>query len=335
MMMSMLGIRGLEAEGQAIKLFLESTPMIIKIAQIRSEIRQRQEESLNQRHRTGEITEVVRFGDNLPENYRTGEEPGRSSKDIEPTIRVIKVLKVEIEDNSEEERTQKFIMTMLTAITLSVIVQWLFGKRKRRNKVQSTPDPPPQEQQEEESEYFEVASEPQDANEVETQEAEEAEAIQQAIAEATQEVIEDAVQQEAQEEQVTEAQIQGQQSEPSDSSTIYQRHVGRKLYATRSGEKYHLTRGRQGLKGYNAHEKEAGYCCLEDSQRVLVFNRSQPTPQSETELSFGDTTFYHRKGCTQFFGNRRNRPICIFCEDEERVLNYARNRTPATGSQNT
>ena len=139
-------------------------------------------------------------------------------------------------------------------------------------------------------------------------------------------MIEEAVQQEAQEEQVTEVQTQGQQSEPSGSSTIYQRHVGRKLYVTQYGEKYHLKRSCQGLQHYRSYEKEAGYCCLEATQRVLVFNRSQPTPQSETELSFGDTMFYHHKGCTQFYGNRRNRPVCIFCEDEERVLNYNRNR---------
>ena len=104
MLMSTLGIRGLEAEEQAIKQFLESLPMLIKIAQLRGEIKQRQDENLHQRHRTGEIIEVVKFGDDQEEGYRTGEEPGRSSTDIEPRIRVIKVLKVEIEDNSEEEK---------------------------------------------------------------------------------------------------------------------------------------------------------------------------------------------------------------------------------------
>jgi hypothetical protein len=218
-------------------------------------------------------------------------------------------------------------------------VQWLFGKCKRRNKVQSAPNVPLQEQQGEESEDFEVVSEPQEANEVATQEVEEAEATQETIAEATQEVIDEAVQQEIQV-QVTEVHMQGQrrgiaQREPPSSSTAGQREGGRKLYVTQYGEKYHLKRNCQGLQSYRSYEKEAAHCCLESSQRVLVFNRTQPTPQSETELSFGETTFYHHKGCTQFFGNRRNRPICIFCEDEERIMNYARNRTPATGSQNT
>ena len=214
-------------------------------------------------------------------------------------------------------------MTLLTAITLSVVVQWLFGKCKRRNRTQSTPVETPQE---EESEDFEIVSEPQEANEATIQEAVEAATEEVAEAEATQEG----------EVQETEA-IEEEEStpeEPSSSSTAYQMHVGRKLYVTTYGEKYHLNRRCQGLKGYRAYEKEAGYCCLQDSQRVLVFNQSQPTPQSDTELSFNSTEFYHHKGCTQFYGSRRSRPVCIFCEDEERVLNYARNRTPATGSRN-
>ena len=311
----MLGIKGLEAEEQAIKLLLESAPMIAKIAQIRNEIRQRQDEDLNQRHQAGEIITVQRFGD-PQEGYRTGEQPGRSSNDMTPTIRVIKVLKVEIEDNTEEERTQKFIMTMLTAVTISMIMQWLFGKCKRRNKAQSTPDPQLQQSQEEESEDFEIVSEPEDPIEAEAQEAEEVEAIQ----EAQQEVAE--VQTQSQCEAIV-------QRDPPIPSTSQQREQGRKLYITQYGEKYHLKRTCQGLQSYRSYEKDAAPCCLESSQRILVFNRSQPTLQRETELSFGDTIFYHHKDCRQFYGNRRVRPICIYCEDEDRIMNYA------TGSQNT
>ena len=156
-------------------------------------------------------------------------------------------------------------------------------------------------------------SETQEVNEVATEEAAEAEATEEGEEVQETEAIEET--QEVQEDSTPE--------EPSSSSTVYQRHVGRKLYVTRYGEKYHLNRRCQGLQNYYAHEREAGDCCLENSQRVLAFNQRQPTPQSETELSFGHTEFYHHKGCTQFYGSRRNRPVCIFCEDEERVLNYA------------
>ena len=101
-------------------------------------------------------------------------------------IRVIRVLKVEIEDDSEEDKTQRFITTLLAAITLIVIVQWLFGKCARRNRVQSTPSETPQE--EEESEEFEIVSEPEEVNEVATEEP----TMTEVVEEATQEEIPEA-----------------------------------------------------------------------------------------------------------------------------------------------
>ena len=78
--------------------------------------------------------------------------------------------------------------------------------------------------------------------------------------------------------------------EPPNPPIAERRETGRKLYVTQYGEKYHLKRNCQGLQSYRSFEKAAAdLCCLESSQRVLVFNRTQPTPQRETELSFGDT----------------------------------------------
>ena len=74
------------------------------------------------------------------------------------------MLKIEVEDNSDEDKNQRFIMTTLTAITLSTIVQWIFGQRARRNRVQSTPPEMPQE--EEASDGFEIVSEPEEVNEI-------------------------------------------------------------------------------------------------------------------------------------------------------------------------
>lgn len=91
-LVSMLGIQGLEEEEHVIKQLLESIPTLTKIAQLRCEIKQKQDENLLERHRNGEIVEIVKFGTEEEEGYRTGYEPGRSSTDIEPRIRVIRVL---------------------------------------------------------------------------------------------------------------------------------------------------------------------------------------------------------------------------------------------------
>ena len=201
---------------------------------------------------------------------------------------------------------------MLTAITLSVIVQWLFGRCARRNKVQSTTPEVPQE--DEVSEDFEVVSEPEEVNEVATEEP------------IPTEVVEEATQEEAQEGQVSEAQTT-EEPPSSSTSTRRQNSRGRKLYITKYGEKYHLFKECRSLKGYNSFEKEPCYDCHLASQGVLIFDQTQPTQQSDTELAFGDSHFYHHKRCTRWIPiPTRNRPVCINCEDEERILNYARNR---------
>jgi hypothetical protein len=217
-----------------------------------------------------------------------------------------------------------------------MIMQWLFGKCKRRNRTQSTPDPPPQERQEEESEEdFEIVSEPEDPIEAEAQEVEEAEPQPEEDCEVIQE--EPVVVQQEVDEVPRQVQCEGRlQRDPPIPPAAEQRERGRKLYITQYGEKYHLKRNCQGLQSYRSFEKSAAnLCCFEDSQRILEFSRTQQTPQRDTELSFGVTEFYHHKDCRQFYGSRRVRPVCIYCEDEERINNYARNRTPATGSQNT
>ena len=68
---------------------------------------------------------------------------------------------------------------MLTAVTLSVVIQWLFGKCSKRNKVQSAPTEGPAE--EEESEDFVIASEPEDATEDVTEGPIESQTIEEAV----------------------------------------------------------------------------------------------------------------------------------------------------------
>jgi len=61
-------------------------------------------------------------------------------------------------------------------------------------------------------------------------------------------------------------------------STSREEEVGRKIFVTKSGEKYHLDRRCRTLRGYRSYEKEPCTSCKESPQRVLIFNQSQPTP---------------------------------------------------------
>ena len=164
------------------------------------------------------------------------------------------------------------------------------------------------EEEEESEEEFEIVSEPEEVAPIMTEAPEEA----------------------TSEERFDEATPEQKEATPEEQTPeVPPSEDARKLYVTRFGEKYHLKRNCQGLQSYHSYEKKVGPCCQEATQRVLTFNQSQPTPQSETELSFGTTEYYHHKERRQFYGQRRDRPVCIYCEDEERVLNYARNRIPA------
>ena len=110
--------------------------------------------------------------------------------------------------------------------------------------------------------------------------------------------------------------------------------VVNRMYVTKAGEKYHLNRGRRALKGYSSFEKRPCrfvHQSREQTKRILVFNQSQPTPQEETELAFADNDEYHHKDCLRWRTKVKIRPVCVVCEDEERALNYARNRMPTEG----
>jgi hypothetical protein len=107
---------------------------------------------------------------------------------------------------------------------------------------------------------------------------------------------------------------------------------GRKIYVTKSGEKYHLSQGRKTLRGYRSYERKACEVCKERTQRTLTFNPNGRRPQSATELGFiHENEEYHDEGCTRLTSQRRKgkRPICKICEDEEFTLLWARNRQPA------
>ena len=100
---------------------------------------------------------------------------------------------------------------------------------------------------------------------------------------------------------------------------------------TKAGEKYHLNRGRDSLRGYRSYGRKACEVCKERTQRTLTFNPNGRRPQSETELGFiYENEEYHDEGCTRWTSQRRKgkRPVRKVCEDEELTFLWARNRTP-------
>ena len=126
---------------------LEIIPIVESMTQIRYKIEQRKREQLENRFNKGEIVNVGMFGNEDERSYQTGETLGSSSNDARPRINVIRVIKVEVEDDIEENKKHRFIMTIFKAITLSVIIQWLFGKCTKRNRAQSTPSQRPEEEE--------------------------------------------------------------------------------------------------------------------------------------------------------------------------------------------
>ena len=104
---------------------------------------------------------------------------------------------------------------------------------------------------------------------------------------------------------------------------------GRKIYVTKSGEKYHLSQGCDTLRGYRSYERKACEVCKQRTEQILTISTYGSPPQRETELTFvHENELYHDKDCVRMRHIRRkgNRPIFLACESEERTLLYARNR---------
>ena len=101
---------------------------------------------------------------------------------------------------------------------------------------------------------------------------------------------------------------------------------GRKMYVTKSGEKYHLSQGCDTLRGYRSYERKACEVCKQRTEQILTISTYGSPPQSETELTFvHENEVYHDKDCVRMRTTRRkqSRPICLVCESEERTLLYA------------
>ena len=168
-----------------------------------------------------------------------GDIPGSSSNDPKPRINVIRVIKVEVEDDSEEKTLKSLLITLLIAVTLSLIGQWMFGKCTKRNRTQSTL--PVESIEEEESEEFEIVSEPEEEIERATEEPRTSEAEVEDINPGEAPTVEQTTEGQTPEVQTTE--VQTEEAPSSSTSTRRENSRGRKIYVTKYGEKYHLNRG--------------------------------------------------------------------------------------------
>ena len=104
-------------------------------------------------------------------------------------------------------------------------------------------------------------------------------------------------------------------------------HEGRKIYVTKTGQKYHLNQRCETLRGYRSYEKRACERCTESMQEILMINPNGSPPQSETELTFVYANEnYHHKDCEVIRHTRRkgSKPICYVCESEERMFLWNR-----------
>jgi hypothetical protein len=140
---------------------------------------------------------------------------------------------------------------MIAALILTLATQLLFVKCKRRNNPIATRNVQREDLPEESSEEFELASNEDEVQEVRTPDPDPQ----------PEETVEMITQTEVQQEEpITQTQTQEEDQE------------GRKIFVTKSGEKHHLNRGCDSLKGYRSYERRACEICKERRQRILPLN---------------------------------------------------------------
>jgi hypothetical protein len=111
---------------------------------------------------------------------------------------------------------------------------------------------------------------------------------------------------------------------------------GRKLYATKFGEKYHFDEQCKGFNGNQNFEWRPCEACTERTQRIIDMSRSGSSSSTDTgagrELVFSlDFTYYHEGECTaKKTQNKRGaldkKTMCLLWAKEEGILIWARNR---------
>ena len=111
---------------------------------------------------------------------------------------------------------------------------------------------------------------------------------------------------------------------------------GRKLYATKFGEKYHFDKFCKGFNGRPNLEWKSCMTCKAKTEGILDLSNSGSSGSREVRAT-GDTLVfdlkgsdYHAEDCTVrrtlAKGNTDKKTMCHFCAKEERMLIWARNR---------
>ena len=109
---------------------------------------------------------------------------------------------------------------------------------------------------------------------------------------------------------------------------------GRKLYISRSGEKYHFDTTCKGFNGQPNFEKNPCPQCQQRSQQILeaiILHRggASSSRAPNNELGFEDDgSSYHEANCVAFrrYKAKDKRTVCYYCLNDERLLQHARNR---------
>ena len=228
-------------------------------------------------------------------------------------FKTLKVIKIEVEDNEDEkEKGLGSILTAIVTVLMTVAMQWLLGKCNRRNQPLTTPQQTIEDEIEVESEEeFElVEEEPMTGTTGETEER-------------TEEIEED------QRDESQSTQQEGPREEPPTPPQGQEVPEGRRIFVTRYGEKYHLNSRCSSILNYQRFEKIPCNQCRERAEDQVSINRNGRMSNAESEVGFvKGTEVYHHIGCTTYLGGRvrDKRTMCKFCEDEERLLVWARNR---------
>ena len=106
---------------------------------------------------------------------------------------------------------------------------------------------------------------------------------------------------------------------------------GRKLYATRFGEKYHYKTDCKGFNGNSNFEKTLCQRCKERTKQILeeVIGSSSSSHMPNSDLGFEvPGRHYHEQNCAvyQSYKGKDKKTICYICLNEERMMTCARNR---------
>ena len=121
--------------------FLLTAPILQQMHAIRKTIEENHKTEEYERYQRGElITPEALEGtpsQGTPEKGMTsyeGDSGGAgSSGDGRPRVKVLKVIKIEVEDDEEKDRSLGSILTAIVTVLMTVAMQWLFGRCQRRN----------------------------------------------------------------------------------------------------------------------------------------------------------------------------------------------------------